>query len=380
MSSLLKIEEYLYRNRYFLAWCLGISLLVFGFEVFHATLSIDEEASSLHYGPMQVFINHDRWAMYVLSLLFQWGPSLPYFHILIAIFANLAAFQLSLHLWAPDAGRERYPAAVFALVYPMMAFVYEFNIVQYGYYIGLIFAVAAVVAYVHVRQAAAKYFPHRFVADPGTGRLSVAVFCRAGGVFCLPRRSVSDGKKQTFIPGVGIIFWGVPDRSCYPPRVDLRMAPALARYHRPLSGHRAVLCCFVPGHLEAGFCDPGNWGSVAGTTLVCGVSHRGRHRDQSRFAFLPHLASSVKQATGPHLYKSGGAGSFLVGGSDRTTLAGPDLYLVAALTGGHCPAGSTPGPGTPEIPVGRAHFGMPGILLGFQHPAVLYQLYRLATG
>jgi hypothetical protein len=158
MSSLLKIEEYLYRNRYFLAWCLGISLLVFGFEVFHATLSIDEEASSLHRGPMQVFINHDRWAMYVLSLLFQWGPSLPYFHILIAIFANLTAFHLSLHLWAPDAGRERYPAAVFAMGYPMMAFVYEFNIVQYGYYIGLIFAVAAVAVYVQVRQTATKYF------------------------------------------------------------------------------------------------------------------------------------------------------------------------------------------------------------------------------
>ena len=108
-------------------------------------------------GPCRSISNHDRWGMYVLDLLFQWGPSLPFFHILLAVIANLIAFVLAMHLWDSTAGKERYLAAVFALGYPMIAFVYEFNIVQYGYDTGLIFSVASVYVYIHTPEGFRRY-------------------------------------------------------------------------------------------------------------------------------------------------------------------------------------------------------------------------------
>jgi hypothetical protein len=139
-----RMVDYLYYQRYFICFCLGISLLAFGFEVSNVTISIDEEYGSLIQRPNPGWIPADRWGMYVLNLFLMPGPTLPYYPIILGIFLNLGTFLICLHLWSAQKKKERYLAAIFALTMPTIAFVYQFNIAQYGYYAGFFLAAVGV--------------------------------------------------------------------------------------------------------------------------------------------------------------------------------------------------------------------------------------------
>ncbi len=152
MSFTDRAERYLFNNRYFLLYCLGISFLVFGFEIFNVAISIDEETPSLISGPMLYWISIDRWGLYMINALLQWGPPMPFFHILIAIFANLLAYLAFLRLLRPRNMLAKYIGAIFFLTYPMISFVYEYNQLQYANYIGLFCAISAVVYFVEAKS------------------------------------------------------------------------------------------------------------------------------------------------------------------------------------------------------------------------------------
>ncbi|MDH3246694.1 MAG: hypothetical protein OEM26_18885, partial [Saprospiraceae bacterium] len=42
-----RLYNFLFRERYFLFFCIGISVLAFGFELSNASISIDEEVLSI---------------------------------------------------------------------------------------------------------------------------------------------------------------------------------------------------------------------------------------------------------------------------------------------------------------------------------------------
>ncbi len=144
-----KTYEYVQLNWRLILYCLVISLIAFGFEIFNVSISIDEEVASLTNEPLQAWLQMDRWGMYGLNWLLQDGPPLPYFNMLLGIAANLATFLICLEIWTIKQGPAKYLAAIFALTHPTIAFVYAFNQSQYGYYLGLLLAVLGVRVLVH---------------------------------------------------------------------------------------------------------------------------------------------------------------------------------------------------------------------------------------
>ena len=148
-------KNVLIRNRYFLFYCVAISLLAFGFALFSAAFSIDEEVASLLVTPMKVWIHMDRWGMFFLHQMLPLHPPLPYISMGLGMAFNLATFLLCLRLWSLRPGLGKYLAAVFVLTHPTIAFTYQFNQSQYGYYLGLFLAVLG--AYWYFKYSA-NYF------------------------------------------------------------------------------------------------------------------------------------------------------------------------------------------------------------------------------
>ncbi len=147
----LTLVDALQRHRYFLAYCIAISLLAFGFELFNVALSIDEEIFSHKKFPVNSWLKMDRWGMAIMTFIFQSSPPLPYFHLLLAIAINLLSFLACLRIWRVSPGLATYLAAIFALTSPLIAFVYQFNMANYGYYLGMLLAVLGAGLFAHGR-------------------------------------------------------------------------------------------------------------------------------------------------------------------------------------------------------------------------------------
>ncbi len=137
------LRSFLSSNRYFLAYCFLISVVAFGFELGRATISIDDEIGLLLDGPYLNFLGSDRWGMYILNWLFIHGSSLPYFPLVLAMGINVLIVMIALETWQAKDDLARYLAAVFGLTMPTIAFVYQFNMVNYGFYLGMLSAVSA---------------------------------------------------------------------------------------------------------------------------------------------------------------------------------------------------------------------------------------------
>lgn len=179
-----RLWAYLEREKYFLFFCLAITIIAFGFEIFNISISIDEEVASVVDQPMKVWLSMDRWGMYLLNALFHPGPPLPFFHFSMGLVSNLVAFLIVTHIWDFSSSGVKYIAAIPALSYPSLSFTLTFNQSQYGYFVGLVLAVLAVYAFIHV-----KHSVRRYVVVMGMLMLSISIYqstlLAAPVVFCI---------------------------------------------------------------------------------------------------------------------------------------------------------------------------------------------------
>lgn len=138
------LKSYFSTHRYFLLFCLLISVIAFGFALSTVAFSIDEETASIMSDPMRAWLHMDRWGMYLLQHVFPLHPPIPYVSLGLGMAFNIASFILCLSIWSLRSGIGKYLAAVFALTHPVNAFIYQFNQSQYGYYLGLLLAILGV--------------------------------------------------------------------------------------------------------------------------------------------------------------------------------------------------------------------------------------------
>ena len=179
-----RLRAYLLREKYFLFYCLAITIIAFGFEIFNISISIDEEVASVVDQPMKVWLSMDRWGMYLLNAVFHPGPPLPFFHFSMGLIANLVAFLIAVHIWDFSSRGVKYIAAIPALSYPSLSFTLTFNQSQYGYFVGLVLAVLAVYAFIRVKHPARRY-----LLVTGMLMLSISIYqstvLAAPVVFCI---------------------------------------------------------------------------------------------------------------------------------------------------------------------------------------------------
>lgn len=152
-----RLLAYFEREKYFLFFCLAVTIVAFGFEIFNVSISIDEEVASVVDQPMKAWLSMDRWGMYLLNAVFHPGPPLPFFHFTMGLIANLVAFLIVTHIWDFSYRAVKFIAAIPALSYPSLSFTLTFNQSQYGYFVGLVLAVLAVYAFIRVKSPVLRY-------------------------------------------------------------------------------------------------------------------------------------------------------------------------------------------------------------------------------
>ncbi len=159
-SRFYALKVFLFANRYFITFCILISVTAFGFELSNVAISIDEETASMMAEPMRVWFHMDRWGMYLLQQILPLHPPLPFVSIGLGMMFNLITLICCLKIWSLEKGLAKYLAAVFALAHPVIAFTYAFNQSQYGYYLGLLLAVFGVKLFIKYHRISPKWgFP-----------------------------------------------------------------------------------------------------------------------------------------------------------------------------------------------------------------------------
>ena len=138
-----KMSRYFRSQGPFMLYCVVISVIAFGFELTNVSISVDEEIASLLVSVHPGWIGADRWAMALLNFIFQPGPTLPYYPMVLAMTFNFMSLLITLRLWKGEEGLAKYLVAVVILTMPTIAFIYQFNLCSYGYYFGLLCTVIA---------------------------------------------------------------------------------------------------------------------------------------------------------------------------------------------------------------------------------------------
>lgn len=152
----LALSQYLHTQGPFIIYTTILSLVNFGFALTNADISVDEEISSMLTTVHPGWLTADRWGMALINRLFLPGPVIPFFPLILAMGFNLLSLLLTLKIWQSEEGAGKYLAAVPVLTLPTIAFVYQFNLCSFGYYLGIFLAVLAVYCFIRMENIKGK--------------------------------------------------------------------------------------------------------------------------------------------------------------------------------------------------------------------------------
>ena len=133
-----KLLAYFKEHSAFLLSLWIIAILVYGFELFHFNLSIDDEDRAYLENVPTAFIAVGRWGMYLLNYLLLPYTPVPIIPLALALFCMILAIVLILQSWHPDVGTEHYLAGALALSFPTLPYIMAFSAVNYGIGVGLL--------------------------------------------------------------------------------------------------------------------------------------------------------------------------------------------------------------------------------------------------
>lgn len=125
------------QNRFLILFTFALAYLVYGFELFNFSLSIDEEVTSFGTAPeLTVYLKVGRWGIYLLNYLIYPQSILPYYPFLIAI----SAIALCAVLFAGTRSSGVASKMVFTIIFvthPLHAHYLVFNTSNLYYGIGM---------------------------------------------------------------------------------------------------------------------------------------------------------------------------------------------------------------------------------------------------
>lgn len=131
------LRQFLRQNKMLILFTFAISWLVYGFELFGFSLSIDEELTSFGSAPdLDVYLRVGRWGIYLLNYVLYPHSILPYYPFLIAI----SAIALCSVLFTGTRIADTPSKLVFTIVFvthPLHAHYLTFNTSNMYYGIGM---------------------------------------------------------------------------------------------------------------------------------------------------------------------------------------------------------------------------------------------------
>ena len=127
-----------------LGFCLPISLLTYGFNLFDVRLSIDNEITGFADLTPTVWLAKGRWGTHLLSRFVLPHPIIPVVPMAIAMAGFSVASVLSVTTWRWPIDMAHYAAAPFALSFPGLVHVSAFLSPSYAVAIGFCLAALAV--------------------------------------------------------------------------------------------------------------------------------------------------------------------------------------------------------------------------------------------
>jgi hypothetical protein len=131
------VKAFVLQNRFLILFTFGITYLVYGFELFGFSLSIDEEVTSFGSAPdLDVYLRVGRWGIYLLNYIIYPHSILPYYPFLIAI----SAIALCSVLFAGTRNSSTAAKLVFTIIFvthPLNAYYLAFNTVNLYYGLGM---------------------------------------------------------------------------------------------------------------------------------------------------------------------------------------------------------------------------------------------------
>ncbi len=167
------LGQFLQQNRMLIFFTFAISWLVYGFELFGFSLSIDEELTSFGSAPdLDVYLRVGRWGIYLLNYVLYPHSILPYYPFFIAI----SSVALSSVLFSGTRSMSISARLVFAIVFvthPLHAHYLTFNTSNLYYGIGM--ASTAISFLLFERSLKTKGWPTFSVLIPSILILAFAV-------------------------------------------------------------------------------------------------------------------------------------------------------------------------------------------------------------
>lgn len=131
-------------NSNWLLFLFIISAFSFSYELFHLTITVDEELSIAETSSNLGWVDQGRWGLYLITFLFLPNPMLPFLPMLTALFFSAMAYVVMILLFSKKIDVASYVAAPLFLSCTTLYFAYHFNTINFAFGIGFCFSSIAI--------------------------------------------------------------------------------------------------------------------------------------------------------------------------------------------------------------------------------------------
>lgn len=131
------IKEYSYANISVIIFLILITIAAYGFELFNLNLTIDEENAAFQASASLWRIENGRWGMFVLNYLVFPFSVISFVPLAVTLIFQLIAILILMETLGIEHKFTKVIGGALGMIWPGMAFMYNFSTTNYGIGIGL---------------------------------------------------------------------------------------------------------------------------------------------------------------------------------------------------------------------------------------------------
>lgn len=151
INSLSNLQDYIYTHRWFIGYSGLILLVAWGYELFHFTISIDDEFVLFSQGKSSAsWLTQGRWGMALIDRILG-NPSIPFFSLFVTLSCVICAFLILFELLQASES-SKYIFLPLLLACPILYFTFSFSSLCPGAGIAILAATIAAAIFCRSRK------------------------------------------------------------------------------------------------------------------------------------------------------------------------------------------------------------------------------------
>ena len=154
-------------NKFLLIYLVVLSVIAYGGDLTHFSLTIDEELYVTKAGPDIAWLQQERWGMYLVNWVFFPNPIMPFFPLFFTLICTAFSFVIIARMLSPQKTYADYVAAPLYVAFPILYYIYTFYTINFG--IGFAFLSAAISMYIFVSNKRRLYILSLLLASFSIG-------------------------------------------------------------------------------------------------------------------------------------------------------------------------------------------------------------------